>query len=172
MLRCSPRQTGTIELRHRAEVEWETNAFPRCKASVKSKRIDTRLVDSKIGAVRRMADGRAVRQRIPIKEQRRLTRTRLRRRRISRQQLYRCGACTCRTRGSGSAGRTGGTAWTCRYMFLYTTLLLRKLESILAFYIAFLLSKASNSRRLFSIYSSIRRCWSAKVNSIVISPFL
>lgn len=92
--------------------------------------------------------------------------------RASRTGRAGCSARASRAGWTSCTARASRTGWTSRYTLLYTTFLLRKFESILAFYIAFLLSKASNSRRLFSIYSSIRRCWSAKVNSIVISPFL
>lgn len=162
MLRRRPRQSRAIELCNRTEVKREADTFCRCKTTIERKGIHTWLVDGKIRAVCCVANRCAIRQRIQIKQQRRLTGARLRRCGVCRQQLH------IRT----ATGRTCRTRCTSRYMFLYTTLLLRKLESILAFYIAFLLSKASNSRRLFSIYSSIRRCWSAKVNSIVISPFL
>lgn len=216
MLRRRPRQSRAIELCNRTEVKRKANTFCRCKTTIERKGIHTWLVDGKIRAVCCVANRCAIRQRIPIKQQRRLTGARLRRCGVCRQQLHirtatgrtcrtrctsrACGACytsrACRTCCACYTGRTSWACWACwaryarrtcrscwarytgragwtgRYMFLYTTLLLRKLESILAFYIAFLLSKASNSRRLFSIYSSIRRCWSAKVNSIVISPFL
>ena len=73
------------------------------------------------------------------------------------------GSTSC-TAWAGRAGSTSCTAWAGRAggassgTNIYTTLLLRKLESVQAHQIAFLLSNASNSRRLFSIYSITRRC--------------
>lgn len=75
-----------------------------------------------------------------------------------------CTAWAGRTRGASRAGRARNTGCTARPgrassgTNIYTTLLLRKLESVQAHQIAFLLSNASNSRRLFSIYSITRRC--------------
>ena len=124
MLRRRPRQSRAIELCNRTEVKREADTFCRCKTTIERKGIHTWLVDGKIRAVCCVANRCAIRQRIPIKQQRRLTGARLRRCGVCRQQLHIRTATgrTCRTRRAccagcpsftGRAGRTCYTGWTC-----------------------------------------------------------
>ena len=81
----SPRQTHTIELGNCTKIEWEADAFRRCKTTIECKVINTRLTDGKAWAVGCMTDGCAIGQRIPVKQQRRLSGTGLRRCGVGRQ---------------------------------------------------------------------------------------
>lgn len=69
VLRRCARQGSTIELGNRTEIEREAYAFGRGKTAIECKRVNTRLVDGKGGAVCRMADSIAIRLRISIKQQ-------------------------------------------------------------------------------------------------------
>ena len=130
MLRRRPRQSRAIELCNRTEVKREADTFCRCKTTIERKGIHTWLVDGKIRAVCCVANRCAIRQRIPIKQQRRLTGARLRRCGVCRQQLHirtatgrtcrtrrACGACytsrACRTCCACYTGRTSWACWAC-----------------------------------------------------------
>lgn len=133
MLRRRPRQSRAIELCNRTEVKRKANTFCRCKTTIERKGIHTWLVDGKIRAVCCVANRCAIRQRIPIKQQRRLTGARLRRCGVCRQQLHirtatgrtcrtrctsrACGACytsrACRTCCACYTGRTSWACWAC-----------------------------------------------------------